>query len=904
MKENLCFQNFIVSIFYIIISIVLFEGNYCHAQQLTFKGTIKDSGNTNISNANVIGFSLQQEDVKFSISDQEGRYKLILQKNNLYRIEVTYLGYKKIIDTINISQNTQKDFVLEKELESLDEVVLKQRIPVIVKEDTLTYRAEAFTDGKEKKLKEVLEKLPGVDVDRSGNVKVNGKDVTKLLVDGRPFFTGDEKLGVNNIPANVVDEIVAIDDYNEVAFLKGLNDNQQVALNIKLKKGKKNFVFGDAEAGGGIKERYIVHPTLFYYSPKNAVNFIGDFNNIGERSFKFSDYLNFEGGINSLSEGVSVRSLLQDDFSSFLNDSNFIFNKNIFGAASISKQISTYMTLDAYTIANQGVLEKREESKFLYLFDSFVNEENRTITEANDLFFTINKLKLKYAPKKETDFRYEFILKTSNGIRNTSQNSFTQDQNIFVNTSVKPTAVDLNQNVVYSKKISDKSTVQVNANYEYKQQDNQKDWFFNQPIFSSLIPLIDQGDSFRLLQNRYQKDQLGSIQGKYFFKLNKKNHLYPLVGFKISDQFFETIDEQYDRGNSLNDFENAGFNNKVNFRLHDSYLGFEYKSMPAKKLEVTSKVIYHYYYWFSDQKDASRKENTRQLLLPSIKANYNFTNTRKLGIRSGLRSQFYDISNYGDRFVLSNFNQVFRGNRDLENELNFYTNMMYNSFSLYSGTLINLNATYTHTLQSARSATAVENISQINELLFNDLPENNYNFIGAFSKKFSKVKLGTSSSFIYSNYKRFINNEINSYENLNYSYSVSGKTRFKKAPNIELGVRRTHSNFSSDLISNQFIQTDYFSNLSYSFLDSFLFEGTYSFNNYQNESLNQTADFQIANASLIYNKENSLYSFGLKASNLLNIKFNNNNSFSQFLISDSRTFVQPRTIIFTFTYKL
>src|SRR5699024_917475 len=158
---------------------------------------------------------------------------------------------------------------------------------------------DKFKTGDERKLREVLKKLPGVEVDREGNVKVNGKKVSKLMVDGQDFFGGDTKLGVNNIPADAVDEVEAIDDYHEVDFMKGLSDSDRMAMNIKLKKDQKHFVFGESEAGGGSKKRYYVHPTLFYYSPETTVNFIGSFNNVNKSPLDWQDVVRFKGGYSS-----------------------------------------------------------------------------------------------------------------------------------------------------------------------------------------------------------------------------------------------------------------------------------------------------------------------------------------------------------------------------------------------------------------------------------------------------------------------------------------------------------------------------------------------------------------------------------------------------------------------------
>ncbi|MCP4071568.1 MAG: carboxypeptidase regulatory-like domain-containing protein, partial [Hyphomicrobiales bacterium] len=222
-------------------------------------------------------------------------------QNQSYKVTTSYLGYLPQTITVNTTkQDLTKNFVLKENPNQLDEVILNYTPPVTVKKDTITYKVDAFVTGEERKLREVLKKLPGVEVDRIGNVTVQGKRVTKVLVEDKTFFTGNSKLAVNNIPADAVDKVEILDNYNEVAMLKNLQDSEDMAMNIKLKEDKKKFAFGDVEVGAGIKDRYLVHPTLFYYSPKTNVNLIADFNNQGIKSFGFRDYLEFEGGFGKL----------------------------------------------------------------------------------------------------------------------------------------------------------------------------------------------------------------------------------------------------------------------------------------------------------------------------------------------------------------------------------------------------------------------------------------------------------------------------------------------------------------------------------------------------------------------------------------------------------------------------
>src|SRR5690606_33519471 len=126
---------------------------------------------------------------------------------------------------------------------------------------------------------------------------------------------GDSRLAAENIPANAVDKVEVLRNFNEVSQMKGLtNDDDNIALNIKLKEGKKNFWFGEITAGAGLDERYLAHPKLFYYSPEYSLNIIADINNIGELPFTMRDYFNFTGGFRTFNQrgGTSLNMASND----------------------------------------------------------------------------------------------------------------------------------------------------------------------------------------------------------------------------------------------------------------------------------------------------------------------------------------------------------------------------------------------------------------------------------------------------------------------------------------------------------------------------------------------------------------------------------------------------------------
>jgi hypothetical protein len=388
--------------------LLLTVGINANAQKIIHTGKVSDTLGIPLNGTNLIAIPANDKlSIKFSITDEQGRYRLNLQKDSTYILELSYLGYKKIIDTITATRDISRDFTMQESNESLDEIVLKAKMAVVVKKDTVLYRTDIFKTGEERKLGEVLKKLPGVEVDRDGNVTVNGKKVDKLMVDGKTFFTGSTKLAIENIPADVVEEVEVLDNYSEIPFLKGLEDSDKMVMNIKLAEGKKKFAFGSIETGGGLENRYILHPTLLYYSPKTSINVIADFNNIGKKSFSIDDYINFEGGILSLMDKPNGFRVYNDDFARFLRNEDFVYSKNEFGAFNIVQQINSKLDLNAYTIASKNKMRLREENNITYLSEDKGFKEFRETQTQNDLFFSLNKIQLRFIPNASEDLTYD-----------------------------------------------------------------------------------------------------------------------------------------------------------------------------------------------------------------------------------------------------------------------------------------------------------------------------------------------------------------------------------------------------------------------------------------------------------------------------------------------------------------
>ncbi|WP_282030351.1 carboxypeptidase-like regulatory domain-containing protein [Winogradskyella eximia] len=878
--------------------------SFINAQQIKVSGKVSDTLQNPLSYSNILAIpKADDQDVKFAITENDGSYKLGLAKNQTYELTVSYLGYKpQTIIITTTDQNLSKNFILKENPDQLDEVNIKYTPPITVKKDTITYDVSKFVTGEERKLRDALKKLPGVEVDRAGNVMVNGKKVTKVLVENKTFFTGNSKLAVNNIPADAVEKIEVLDNYNEVAMLKGLQDSEDMAMNILLKEDKKKFVFGDIEAGAGIEERYLLHPNLFYYSPKTNVNFIGDLNNQGIKSFSFRDYLEFEGGFGKLLDDAgNYFSLFNSDFAQYLNNQDFTDNTNLFGALNIRQSVSKHTDISGYLITSNSKTQTASNTLNSYqnIADPFT--EDRTVANNLNNFFTIGKVTIDYDPSYKEDFAYNAFVKVTNNDSHGFVNTLSPNQSNHITTLTDVTSLNLKQNISYSRKLSKAHTATLEATYNFQNDKPITEWLTNRQILQGLIPLEDSA-IYNILQTKNSKSHNFNAVIKDYWTLNNFNHLYTSVGINTSFNDFFNEDVQLLNDGPINNFSSAGFGNDFGYHFIDTYLGLEYK-FQVGIATFKPAVFYHGYLWRTQQFD-NAKTFSKNLFLPQFTTKVEFNNSEKLNFRYKLNARFPSINQLANNFVLSNFNSVYRGNSQLENQLYHSATLSYYKFSLFRNLNLNLNTSFNKRIESIKTVSELNGIESFNTTTMFDEPEHNWTISGRISKKIKKIRYNLSSRFSYNDNFQILNNETN----LNISKSISStigiETFFKNYPNVEINYTKDYSNYKALNNTSQFENDKLELILEYDFLRDFIFKADYTFDNYNNKSQNINNTFDTANTSLFYQIEDSPWGFEVNATNIFDVKFKQQNSFNAFVISDSRTYVLPRIVMFKVSYKL
>ncbi|MDC9721267.1 MAG: outer membrane beta-barrel protein [Urechidicola sp.] len=878
------------------------------SQTVKVEGVIKDSIGNPLELANVIAFVKGTSKVEsYSITNDKGEYRLVLPTNATYSFRVSYIGFVTQTDELFIADNSgniTKNFELKEEENTLDDVELTFEMPITIKGDTIVYNADSFSNGTEKKLEDVLKKLPGVEINDSGEIEVEGKTVSKVMVEGKDFFDGDSKVASQNIPADAVDKIEVLRNYNEVGPMRGVgDDSDNIAINIKLKEGKKNFWFGEITAGVGTDEGYLAHPKLFYYSPKTSINIITDFNNIGEVPFTMQDYYRFTGGFRNMMRRGGTNFNVGSGglgFSVMQNDMAHEITSN-FGAFNFSYSPKKSLTFSGFSIFNDSEVDMVTES-FIENIVTGTLEERTNLTRQKTQLGML-KLSANYIPDNDTHFDYDVLMKLSKQTEREVINSVVDgsEENIVNRQSQKPSSI--NQNLDFYKVVDDKNIFAVEAQHLYQNENPFLNFLRDSQPFQSIIPTTPQS----IYDLSQQKDiTTNKLDAKidYYFILNKKSNLNLTVGTSLSYQNFDSyIFQVLENGNQI-DFDETELNNDVSYNFTDIFLGLHYKAIVGK-FTFTPGFTFHNYVTKDKQLGISNKNNDFNIT-PDLSIIYKLKQSETLRFNYAMTREYTDINNLAEGYLLNNFNAMFRGNRDLESALYNTFRLDYFSFSMFNFTNINASVSYSKKTDAIKNIAEFTGQNQTVSTPFNsNLADEVVSANGRYGRRFWKFKVNARANLSYSKYNGFVQNRPDVSESFTQNYQLSFATNFKKAPNLEVGYNKSFNDYSSSTSDNKFTTDRPFAKLDIVFLKDFSFVADYSYYNYSNDNDTVKNTYSFLDASLYYQKTDSKWEFIVSGKNLTDNKSINRDSFvPNFSTSTSRYLVQERRFMFTVKYNL
>ena len=275
------------------------------SQNLTLKGILLDKDNKASISGATVSLVAQKDSLhpKTVLSDANGNFTFNGLALDKYRLITSSIGYDIISQIINLqaSNKVPLQFNLSKMAKDLEGVVVKAKKPVVVqKGDTLEFSASELKVNPDANAEDMIKKLPGVTIDKDGNVTAGGDQVKKVTVDGRDFFGDDATAALRNLPASVIDKIQVFDKLSDQAAFTGFDDgNSTKSINIVTKAGMRNGQFGRVYAGAGTNGRYNAGGNMSLFKNNMRLTFVGLTNNINQQNFASQDLL----GVTSSSGG-------------------------------------------------------------------------------------------------------------------------------------------------------------------------------------------------------------------------------------------------------------------------------------------------------------------------------------------------------------------------------------------------------------------------------------------------------------------------------------------------------------------------------------------------------------------------------------------------------------------------
>jgi len=818
---------------------------------------VLDSLNRPIFSATVqITASASGKMVSYASTDAKGKFELTFDKPGNYLLEINHLSFQPGRHELQLKSenNVELKFFLKESQASLGEVnIISQSAAAKLSGDTISYNLKALTTGNEQKLKDVIKRLPGLEINDDGKITTNGKVINDLMVNGKKIFGDNHQMATENINAEMLEGIDLLNNYEGFSAIKDIEGSDKTALNIKIKKEFLRKITGNGDVYAAHKERYKLHSNLFRFGVKANVTAIVDLNNTGEQALSLKDYISMSKSIKedlrnndaALSSFVNLPAI--PDF--LVQSNNVETKKTEFASFDFAYNATSKVSVNGFSIFNFTRSNERvfsTKSLFTLGLPTLIKDNQ---TAFNRFFFNQTKANIDYKPNKNTLLNYSVIFdpsETERGRYTTSELTADTFINAEKNNRFNYT---LGHQLSYIIRVAKNKLLSFNAFQELKQQDDDYGLVSNRQLYDRPITSLFQ-------EKTINKNEVG-LFAKYTQRI--KAHVLRLNAglFSINNRFLtESV---------LNNTSDNQVATNLDYTFFDASVIkktglFQYRL----KAELRNSII---------QKEAEHK-NILQLL-PTAQLKMAFSQTHNLTFSYNRTLDFPKIEqinpfNYAidfRNFVLPSqlhYSEVF--NQDIFS-INYFR------FDLYSGTVLMLNSALTKADQSITTNTnsqlyhnEIQNtispkyntlnssvsfeqrISGLNskfKLSANHLYAENDNYINDLQNR-SKTNIFTVRSTINSNFK----NPVFNYEaGLFYSYQKSLYSLFNNINEIKRFSPLLNVNGRIDQKFRYYINNTY---------EIFKASGS-------------SRNFYDLGIKLVYNKEGSKFKYWVEGVNVLNM---------------------------------
>ncbi|RYY57339.1 MAG: TonB-dependent receptor [Chitinophagaceae bacterium] len=785
--------------------------------------------------------------VTFTLSNKTGGFEIRGLAPADYRLVITHQAYSEIRKRISLTADNKTvdlgELFPSNNVRTLDEVIVTSEAPIQVKGDTVQFNASGFKTQPNATVEDLLKKLPGMEVDKDGNVKTQGEQVQKVFVDGKEFFGTDPKLATKNLTADMVESVQVFDDMSEQAkFTKIEDGSRSKTINIKLKKDRNKGYFGRALASYGTKDRYEGNLSFNKFNGNQRISVLFNANNINKQGFSFSDVISSMGGFSGFGGGggiggggmgggmqmVSVRGGGGGGMASLLGGGSGTTGiiRSLSTGVNFSDQYGSKLKLTgSYFFSNSNTDQEQDQlRRSTFANDSVATLSRQSVSNNLNQNHRVN-LRLEYQIDSMNSIMYTPSFTAQHSENSSLDTSFTlssvpgQDFLSVTNRSYnnnKRNGTNLNNNLLFRHKFGKTGRTftlgwtNTFGNSSANGLTQSRNLFYEKDatVYNNLLQ--DQQYSQDTRTNNHTvstsyTEPIGLnkiIEMNYAFTRNQSNS-------KKETFNYDAVTGRYDEVNELltNNFENTFLAHRVgaNFRLQQKKYNYQLGiGIQNSTLESNS--------WLASTGKDSTSRASYTNFFPT--ANFNFTPSRSKNLRfsyNGRTNQptITQLQNVLD--VSDPLNQKI-GNPDLKQEFTHNMNLNYNSFDILTFRFLAANLSFTST--SNRIVNSIDTVSRGIQLT---RPEN----VDGYYRASSFITLGLpfknpklkGSSLNFSNNMAYVRDVSLLYkqENISKTFTVGqGAALSLNKEKYNVGIRANLSYNDVRYSVNRELNEDYF----------------------------------------------------------------------------------------------
>ncbi|MGS2727433.1 hypothetical protein ACU8DI_12550 [Psychroserpens sp. BH13MA-6] len=458
--------------------------------QIKIVGNVKSANQIPIENASIVVSDSSNAILDYTYTNPEGLYAIELHtlNGNFFKLSAQSLGFDKKTATISIEKNTKTytvSFELNEKVERLNEVLLRPTEKIARQGDTITYKVNAFKDGTEQTVEDILKRLPGIEVMEDGSIKAKGRLIDKLLVEGEDLFDKNYKVLSKNLDANTLDAVEILDAFEENPIIAKVIKSEKIALNLVLKDDYKNIWFGNASLGVGTEERLKLASNIGLIRKKIKFFNFNDYNNLGRLA---KDQVEQVQSVNTgffrqgkIETSISPIYNISDNNNTLFKNGESTFNKAFINSLGFVTSLSPKLKLRGTGYVTSDVEEQLFSSETVFNLgtDPIVfNEQNDFVRNTT---LGGGEMELKYAKNSKTYIKN--VLVYENRPERTRRHAIFNDQ--IISENLRQKEFSLANHLEHSYLIGDKTLL--HSYLHFGQNNIKQDSDIDSPVLNDFL---------------------------------------------------------------------------------------------------------------------------------------------------------------------------------------------------------------------------------------------------------------------------------------------------------------------------------------------------------------------------------------------------------------------------------